>query len=140
MLFKLLGVLVVLFIMLSVMYFIEYNNINMNPLAKPVKVEEIIVETFVPDDNIPSNNTTLPFDFCNEYRGNNNRLDNACNSIKDYGSCMEKKCCIWGGEVGLPNIKKNGNCLLGNEYGPLFKGSAFDKTEFYYQDQKYPLI
>ena len=86
MLLKLIGVLIILLIMLIIMYFIEYKGINMNPVTKPVKVEEIIVETFVPDDNVPSNDTTQPFDFCDDYKGNNSRLNISCNSIKDFGS------------------------------------------------------
>lgn len=138
MILKLLSVLVFLVFMLFIMYVIEYYNINMDPLKKPVKIEEITVETFVSDENIKEPFDAEPFDFCKEYRENNPKLDEACKTVDKFDSCMEKTCCIWGGEIGLPDIKKNGNCLLGNDTGPIFKGSAFDNTEYYYQGIKYP--
>mgnify|MGYP001180404798 FL=1 len=137
MLFKIFGVLVVLVFLLLLMYVIEYYKINMDPMKKPVKVEEIVVETFVPDDNYVESFEKKEINMCQEYKGDNNRLDKGCKALS-FENCMDTECCIWGGEKGLPNIKKNGNCTLGNNYGPIFKGSAFDNSEFYYQGQKFP--
>lgn len=139
MLFKIIGILIILVLMLFLMYVIELYKINMNPMKKPVKTEEIIVETFVSDNSMVKESNSDIFDFCEEYKSNNARLDQSCKSIKDFGSCMEKNCCIWGGQKGLPDIKKNGNCLLGNENGPIFGGSAFDPSEYYFQNNRYPL-
>jgi len=139
MLVKIFFILVLLVLMLLLMYTIEYYNINMDPMKEPVKIEEIVVETFLPDENITEAFNKEDTDLCSEYKGDNNRLDKGCKSL-DYNDCMDQTCCIWGGEQGLPNIKKNGNCMLGNSYGPMFKGSAFDNTEYYYQGEKYPDI
>ena len=137
MLVKLIFVLILLVFMLLLMYAIEYYKINMDPMKKPVKIEEIVVETFVSDETVTESSNNIELDLCSEYKGDNNRLDKGCKSL-DYDNCMDKTCCIWGGESGLPNIKKNGNCMLGNEVGTMFKGSAFDNTEYYYQGEKYP--
>lgn len=136
MLVKLIFILIVLVFMLLLMYAIEYYKINMDPMKEPVKIEEIVVETFVSDESITESYNKEDIDLCTEYKGDNNRLDKGCKSL-EYEDCMDKTCCIWGGEQGLPNIKKNGNCMLGNTYGPMFKGSAFDNTEYYYQGEKY---
>ena len=137
MLVKLIFILIVLVFMLLLMYAIEYYKINMDPMKEPVKIEEIVVETFVSDESMTESYNKEDIDLCTEYKGDNNRLDKGCKSL-EYEDCMDKTCCIWGGEQGLPNIKKNGNCMLGNTYGPMFKGSAFDNTEYYYQGEKYP--
>jgi len=139
MLLTILGILLLLLIMLLLMYAIEYYNINMNPMKKPVKIEEIVVETFTSDENINQPYNAEPVDnFCIEYRGNNTKLDTACKTLNNIDDCMKTSCCIWAGEKGLPNIKKNGNCLLGDSTGPMFTGSAFDSTEYYFQNIKYP--
>lgn len=139
MLLTILGILLLLFIMLSLMYAIEYYNINMNPMKEPVKIEEIVVETFVTDEEVQEPYNAEPVDnFCIEYRGDNTRLDQACKTLDKFDDCMGTSCCIWGGQQGLPNIKKNGNCLLGNSTGPIFRGSAFDSSEYYFQNVKYP--
>jgi len=137
MLFKILGILLVLICLLLMTYVIEYYKINMDPIKKPVKVEEITVETFVPDESHVESSTNDNIDLCQVYKGDNNRLDEGCKSLS-FENCMDTDCCMWGGEIGLTNIKKNGNCTLGNNYGPIFKNSAFDNTEYYYQGQKFP--
>ena len=137
MLVKLIFVLILLVFMLLLMYAIEYYKINMDPMKKPVKIEEIVVETFVSDETVTESSNNIELDLCSEYKGDNNRLDKGCKSL-DYDNCMDKTCCIWGGESGLPNIKKKSNFMFGNEVGPMFKGSAFDNTEYYYQGEKYP--
>ena len=106
MLVKLIFILIVLVFMLLLMYAIEYYKINMDPMKEPVKIEEIVVETFVPDESITESYNKGDIDLCTEYKGDNNRLDKGCKSL-EYEDCMDKTCCIWGGEQGLPNIKKN---------------------------------
>ena len=135
MLFKFIAVLIVLMLMLLLIYTIEYYKINMDPMKNPVKVEEIIVETFVPDED-----SNKPYadvnDTCAEYSGDNVRLNQSC-KIKNFAECMDTTCCIWGGEKGLPDVRGNGNCLHGDAHGPIFGNSAFEQKEYYYQGDKY---
>ena len=121
-------------LMIILLIMVTTANIHLDTLNKPVKVEEIVVETFDSTgqnfkktgngtSNVPANASNM----CDQYAGNMQKLQELCSNIKSphLDNCNNYECCVLACENGVRNCKKNSVCMAGGQTGPY---SPFTKN------------
>jgi hypothetical protein len=125
-------------LMIILLIMVTTANIHLDTLNKPVKVEEIVVETFDSTNlntkksgngtgngtsNVPANASNM----CDQYAGNMQKLQELCSNIKSphLDNCNNYECCVLACENGVRNCKKNSVCMAGGQTGPY---SPFTKN------------
>ena len=125
-------------LMIILLIMVTTANIHLDTLNKPVKVEEIVVETFDSTNlntkksgngtgngtsNVPANASNM----CAQYAGNMHKLQELCSNIKSphLDNCNNYECCVLACENGVRNCKKNSVCMAGGQTGPY---SPFTKN------------
>ena len=131
-------------LMIILLIMVTTANIHLDTLNKPVKVEEIVVETFDSTGknfkktgngtgngtgNVPANASKM----CDQYPGNMQKLQELCSNIKSphLDNCNNYECCVLACENGVRNCEKNGSCMAGGQtgtYPPFTKN--FDRYYF----------
>tara|TARA_Y100000389_G_C17293902_1_gene429432 strand:+ start:314 stop:781 length:468 start_codon:yes stop_codon:yes gene_type:complete len=118
-------------LMIILLIMVTTANIHLDTLNKPVKVEEIVVETFDSTNlntkksgngtgngtsNVPANASNM----CAQYAGNMQKLQELCSNIKSphLDNCNNYECCVLACENGVRNCKKNSVCMAGGQTGP----------------------
>lgn len=132
--------------MIILLIMVTTANIHLDTLNKPVKVEEIVVETFDSTgqnfkktgdgtgdgtgngtgngtSNVPANASNM----CAQYAGNMQKLQELCSNIKSphLDNCNNYECCVLACENGVQNYEKNSVCMAGGQTGPY---SPFTKN------------
>ena len=131
-------------LMIILLIMVTTANIHLDTLNKPVKVEEIVVETFDSTgknfkksgngtgngtSNVPANASNM----CAQYAGNMQKLQELCSNIKSphLDNCNNYECCVLACENGVQNCEKNSVCMAGGQtgtYPPFIKN--FDRYYF----------
>jgi len=131
-----LKIFIIIFIILSLIVFINLFGINLQDVNTSKKLLQIVtVEGF--NKNKPNKldkpDTSLIMDankaFCENNSGAN--LDESCKKLTQ-NNCRDTSCCIW-------TSKKK--CVAGGENGPLFNTNSNGKTKklgyYYFKDKCY---
>jgi hypothetical protein len=121
-----LKIFIVVFLILSLIAFINSIGLNLNESDIPKKLLQVVT--------IEGLNTQLPASsssaaFCDSNKGY--ALEKSCNKLTKY-NCGLTSCCIW---------TNNNKCKAGNESGPTFNSNGKGKTlpldYYYYQNKCY---
>jgi len=120
----LLKIFIVVFIILSLIIFINSIGLNLNdPDISKKLLKVVTIEGF--DKSSPF--LTGSQAFCKFNKGSN--LEKACNDLTET-NCNQTSCCIWSSK-----------CMAGNASGPLFNSDAKGKTiqlpYYYFQNKCY---
>jgi hypothetical protein len=120
-----LKVFIIVFIILSLMIFINSIGLNLNEQPKPKKLLQVVtIEglTNPPDTSIIINKSDA---FCESHRGSSGTLDESCGKLTK-NNCNSTSCCVF---------KSNNKCVAGDANGPTFNTDSNGKTkelDYYY--------
>jgi hypothetical protein len=125
-----LKVLIIVFLIFSLIVFINSVGLNLNMTPPPKKlIGSVNIETMEGMENseIPIRGAA----FCENYRGSSNSLNEECMKLTKR-NCLSTSCCVYTSED---------KCLAGGQGGPTFNSDIKGKTKnldyYYYQDQCY---
>ena len=126
-----LKVFIIVFLILSLIAFINTIGLNLNsePTSKKLlKVVTLEGLTNPPDTSIIINKSDA---FCENNRGSGGTLEKSCGSLTK-NNCNTTSCCIW---------TSDNKCTAGNAQGPLFNTHSNGKTKeldyYYFQNKCY---
>ena len=101
-------ILTVVIIFITLLTLFAILGINFNPPQNKIIQKEVIVESFV--DNNNDDKKSLSDDFCTQFSSQSDVLNKQCNKLTEH-NCNTTGCCVW----------LNGKqCVAGNERGPTF--------------------
>jgi hypothetical protein len=137
---------IVIAIVIGLLVYISFNNINLNQTTTQKLTQTVTVETFEPIDNgtglDTGLDTNLPQDtdfsgansFCEAHRGNSPGLNVACKGLTDE-NCSSSSCCV------LVQGQNGNTCMAGGVNGPTFKkdasGNMISMDAYYYEGKQY---
>ena len=134
---------IVIAIVVGLLVYISFNNINLNQTTTQKLTQTVTVETFGPMDNNGTGlGTNLPQDtdfsgansFCEAHRGNSPGLNVACKGLTDE-NCSSSSCCV------LVQGQNGNTCMAGGVNGPTFKkdasGNMISMDAYYYEGKQY---
>lgn len=119
----LLKIFIIVFLILSIIIFINSIDLNLNELDIPKKLLQVVnVEGL--DNILPSNQA-----FCEINKGF--KLEQSCNELTKQ-NCGLTSCCVW---------TSDNKCIAGNKSGPIFNSNSNGKTNsldyYYFQNKCY---
>ena len=114
---------IVIFLILSLIAFINSIGLNLNEPDVPKKLLQVVtMEGLTP----ASSSSTA---FCDTNQGYT--LEQSCNKLTNY-NCGQTSCCVW---------TSDNKCKAGNQSGPLFnsdlKGKTIPSDYYYFQNKCY---
>jgi hypothetical protein len=125
-----LKVFIIIFLILSLIVFI--NSIGLNLNEEPIQKKLLQVVTIEGLDNL---STSIPMSksqaFCDVHKGSSGSLDESCGRLT-RGNCNDTSCCVWS---------SNQKCAAGGVDGPTFNTDLNGKTKqlgyYYFQGKCY---
>ena len=127
-----LKILIVVFLILSLIIFINSIGLNLNePDTEKKLLQVVTVEAELPlveafDNPIPTSGSAA---FCDLHSGFD--LEQSCKKLTRY-NCGLTSCCVW---------TSDGKCKAGNKSGPLFNSDSKGKSKifdhYYFQNKCY---
>jgi hypothetical protein len=125
-----LKVFIIVFLILSLISFINTLGLNLNEEPKQKKLLQVV--TIEALNNL---STSIPMSksqaFCDAHKGSGGSLDESCGRLT-RGNCNNTSCCVW---------TSNQKCAAGGIAGPTFNtnpnGSAKKLDYYYFQGKCY---
>jgi hypothetical protein len=127
-----LKIFIVVFLILSLIAFINSIGLNLNQSEQPKKLLDVVtVKVALPlveglDNQIPTSGSKA---FCDIHSGFD--LEQSCQKLTK-NNCGLTSCCVW---------TSDDKCKAGNKSGPLFNSDSKGKTKpldyYYFQNQCY---
>jgi len=121
-----LKIFIVVFLILSLIAFINSIGLNLNEHDVPKKLLQVVTIEGL-DTQLPASSSSTAF--CDVNKGYT--LEQSCNKLTKY-NCGLTSCCIW---------TSDNKCKAGNKSGPLFnsdsKGKALPLDYYYFQNKCY---
>ena len=122
-----LKVLIIVFLIFSLIVFINSVGLNLNTSPPPKKlIGSVTIEPMTNSEIL-----TRSAAFCENYRGSSNSLNEECQELTKR-NCLSTTCCVYTSED---------KCLAGGQGGPTFNSDEKGKTKnldyYYYQDNCY---
>lgn len=122
-----LKIFIVVFLILSLIVFINTIGLNLNVEGKPKKLLQVVTIEGL-DINIPMDKNDA---FCESHRGNSGTLEDSCNKLTQ-NNCNSTTCCVW---------TSDNKCKAGDINGPTFGSDSNGKTRkldyYYFQNKCY---
>jgi len=114
-----LKVFIIVFLILSLIVFVNTIGLNLNEETKPKKLIQVVtIEGF----EIPFT-TDSSKAFCEAHKGSSGSLNESCGKLTK-NNCTSTSCCVWTSDK---------NCVAGGKDGPTFNNSNNKtKTDNYY--------
>ena len=127
-----LKVFIIVFLILSLIAFINTLGLNLN--EEPTQKKLLQVVTIEALENL---STSIPMSksqaFCDVHKGSSGSLDESCGRLT-RGNCNDTSCCVW---------TSNQKCTAGGIDGPTFNTDTNGKTKqldyYYFQGKCYGL-
>ena len=120
-----LKIFIIVFIILSLISFVNTAGVDVTTLAKPKKLlQAVTIEGLASSIAINANDA-----FCESQRGSSGSLDGSCGKLTK-NNCTSTSCCVWTSED---------KCVAGGAGGPTFNTGADGKTnslDYYYFHNK----
>jgi hypothetical protein len=119
-----LKIFIVVFLILSLIAFINSIDLNLNEQDVPKKLLQVVTIEGL-DTQLPASSSSTAF--CDVNKGYT--LEQSCNKLTKY-NCGLTSCCIW---------TSDNKCKAGNKSGPLFNSDSNGKTlptDYYYFQNK----
>jgi hypothetical protein len=128
-----LKVFIILFLILSLIVFINSIGLNLNDEYNPKKLLQVVTIEGLEGLELP--NTDIPMNasqaFCEVHKGSGVKLDESCGKLT-RGNCNDTSCCVW---------TSNQKCAAGGVDGPTFNTDTNGLTEqldyYYFQGKCY---
>lgn len=119
-----LKVFIFVFLILSIITFINSIGLNLNEESQPKKLLQVVtIEAMeLPNTSMPISKSQA---FCEVHKGSSGSLDESCGKLT-RGNCNETSCCVW---------TSNAKCAAGGVDGPTFNTDTNGKTkqlDYYY--------
>jgi hypothetical protein len=122
-----LKVFIIVFIILSVIAFINTIGLNLNEEPRQKKLLQVVT--------VEALSTSIPMSksqaFCDVHKGSSGSLDESCDRLT-RGNCDDTSCCVW---------TSNQKCAAGGVDGPTFNTNTNGKTKqldyYYFQGKCY---
>jgi hypothetical protein len=128
---------IVIAIVVGLLVYISFNNINLNKIPVKKLTQTVTVETFGPMANenlIQDTDFSGANSFCETHRGNSPSLNRACKGLTDE-NCSSSACCV------LVQGQNGNTCMAGGLNGPTFKkdasGNLISMDAYYYEGKRY---
>jgi len=119
-----LKVFIIVFLILSLIAFINTLGLNLNEEPREKKLLQVV--TIEGLDNL---STSIPMSksqaFCDVHKGSSGSLDESCSKLT-RGNCYDTSCCVW---------TSNQKCVAGGVDGPTFNtdsNGATKQLDYYY--------
>ena len=125
-----LKVFIIVFLILSLIAFINTLGLNLNEEPSQKKLLQVVtIEALeLPNTSIPMSKSQA---FCDVHKGSSGSLDESCGRLT-RGNCNDTSCCVW---------TSNQKCAAGGIDGPTFNSDANGKTKqldyYYFQGKCY---
>jgi hypothetical protein len=126
-----LKVFIIVFLILSLIVFINTIGLNLNEPQKPKKLLQVITVEGLsnpPDTSIIMNKNDA---FCESHRGSSGTLEKSCGKLTQ-NNCNSTSCCVW---------TSDNKCVAGGVKGPTFNTDPNGKTKeldyYYFQNKCY---
>lgn len=126
-----LKVFIIVFLILSLITFINTIGLNLNEETIQKKLLQVVtIEAMMPTVEALGNmSTPIPMSknraFCDVHKGSSGSLDESCGRLT-RGNCNDTSCCVW---------TSNQKCTAGGVDGPTFNTNTNGKTRdlnYYY--------
>jgi len=122
-----LKVFIIVFLILSVIAFVNTNGLNLNEEPKQKKLLQVVT--------VEALSTAIPMSksqaFCDVHKGSSGSLDESCSRLTRE-NCNDTSCCVW---------TSNQKCAAGGIDGPTFNSDANGATKqldyYYFQGKCY---
>jgi hypothetical protein len=126
-----LKIFIVVFLILSLIVFINTIGLNLNAQTPNKKLLQVVTmegltNSSKPDTSIIVNKSDA---FCESYRSSGGALDDSCQKLTK-NNCNSTSCCVW---------TSDSKCVAGGANGPTFNSDANGKTiqlDYYYFQNK----
>jgi hypothetical protein len=122
-----LKVFIIVFLILSLISFINTIGLNLN--EEPIQKKLLQVVTIEALEGLGNLSTSIPMSksqaFCDVHKGSSGSLDESCGRLT-RGNCNDTSCCVWS---------SNQKCTAGGVDGPTFNTNTNGKTQdlnYYY--------
>jgi hypothetical protein len=125
-----LKVFIIVFLILSLIAFINTLGLNLNEEPTQKKLLQVVtIEALeLPNTSIPMSKSQA---FCDVHKGSSGSLDESCGRLT-RGNCNDTSCCVW---------TSNQKCAAGGIDGPTFNTDTNGKTKqldyYYFQGKCY---
>ena len=125
-----LKVFIIVFLILSLIAFINTLGLNLNEEPSQKKLLQVVtIEALeLPNTSIPMSKSQA---FCDVHKGSSGSLDESCGRLT-RGNCNDTSCCVW---------TSNQKCAAGGIDGPTFNTDTNGKTKqldyYYFQGKCY---
>jgi hypothetical protein len=120
-----LKIFIVVFLILSLIAFINSIGLNLDEPEIPKKLLHVVTIEGL-DNQMPTSGSKA---FCETHSGFD--LEQSCNKLTKY-NCGLTSCCVW---------TSDNKCKAGNESGPMFNSDSKGKTKpldyYYFQNKCY---
>jgi len=122
-----LKVFIIVFLIFSLIAFINTLGLNLNEESRQKKLLQVVT--------VEALSTSIPMSksqaFCDVHKGSSGSLDESCGRLTK-GNCDDTSCCVW---------TSNQKCAAGGIDGPTFNSDANGKTKqldyYYFQGKCY---
>jgi len=122
-----LKIFIIVFLIFSLIIFINSVGLNLNIEDTPKELLKVITIEGL-DNNVITNSNDA---FCESHRSSSGLLNTACSKMT-RNNCNSTSCCVWTSDQ---------KCLAGNQNGPTFNSDSNGKTKkinyFYFKDKCY---
>ena len=125
-----LKVFIIVFLILSLIAFINTLGLNLNEEPSQKKLLQVVtIEALeLPNTSIPMSKSQA---FCDVHKGSSGSLDESCGRLT-RGNCNDTSCCVW---------TSNQKCAAGGVDGPTFNTDTNGKSKqldyYYFQGKCY---
>ena len=125
-----LKVFIIVFLIFSLIAFINTLGLNLNEEPTQKKLLQVVtIEALeLPNTSIPMSKSQA---FCDVHKGSSGSLDESCGRLT-RGNCNDTSCCVW---------TSNQKCAAGGIDGPTFNTDTNGKTKqldyYYFQGKCY---
>lgn len=121
---------IIVFLILSVIAFINTIGLNLNEEPRQKKLLQVVTV-----EGLGNLSTAIPMSksqaFCDVHKGSSGSLDETCSKLT-RGNCDDVSCCVW---------VSNQKCTAGGIDGPTFNTDTNGKTKqldyYYFQGKCY---
>lgn len=119
-----LKVYIIVFLILSLIIFVNAIGLNLNEESTPKKLLQVVTIEALENlsTDIPMNPSQA---FCEVNKGSSGTLDESCGKLT-RGNCNDTSCCVW---------TSNAKCAAGGVDGPTFNtdtNGATKQLDYYY--------
>lgn len=125
-----LKVFIIVFLILSLIAFVNTLGLNLNEEPRQKKLLQVV--TIEGLDNLSTSiSMSKSQAFCDVHKGSSGSLDESCGRLT-RGNCTDTSCCVW---------TSNQKCAAGGVDGPTFNTDSNGKTKqldyYYFQGKCY---